>query len=322
MNWKTWIPLVLAVAFGLLAAKTARDVLLRGPRSAGAAETGRPRVVVARTDLAPGIALSDKDVRLAEISGDTVPAGSLRSVAEAIGRVLLRPVVKDQPVDESTLAPPGTAAGPQALVPPGMRAVTLEINEVSGVGGLVVPGSAVDVVCTINDGGRGKPVSRTIVENVRVLAIGQRLAGAPHDGEHAPAKSATLLVNPRQAEELELAASAGRTRLTLRGPLDGAVCGGSGVTLADLLGPAERLSAVAPPVETAPAPATRSAEQPQHTVAVLPPQTQPAQGPPVAKRHVVELISGGEATRLEFDPPSQQPATAATDQRDAPGAMP
>jgi len=322
MNWKTSIPLVLAVVFGLLAAKAARDLVLRSPRSAGAAEARGPRLVVARTDLSPGTALTEKHLRIMELPADQVPDRSFRSVAEAIGRVLLRPVFKDQPIDESLLAPPGTAAGPQALVPQGMRAVTIEINEVSGVGGLVVPGSTVDVVCTIPDDGGGRPVTRTIVQNVKVLAVGQRLAAASDDGETSLAKSATLLVTPRQAEEIELATNAGRTRLALRSPLDGAENAGGGVTLSDLFGLALR-PAGAPVAQVAHTPATRPSTPVIETAVALP-QTRPAESVRVrtVRRHTVELISGGQVTQVEFELPSSPPDAPREENHEASTAEP
>src|SRR4051812_42510317 len=111
-----------------------------------------------------------------------------------------------------------------------MRAMTLQVDEFSGVAGMLVPGCHVDVIAAIQ-GANGEPVARTIVQNVKVQAVGQKLTVAPpaaneqkkenaNEPAAEPTRSVTLLVTPEQAEGLELACSTGRPRLVLRSGRD------------------------------------------------------------------------------------------------------
>src|SRR5439155_10895400 len=166
----------------------------------------------------------------------------------------------------------------------------IEINEFSGVAGLLVPGCRVDVVSTLNDQETRHSVARTIVQNVKVLAVGQRLTvsnvgkkdEAAMSAEAAVAKSVTLLVKPREAEAIELASSSGRTRLVLRGSFDESIrSGGDGVSVAELLGSRPQISQ---PVIVEVQPTTKPVDP--TVVAVRP--TQYERLP--TRKHVVEFI--------------------------------
>src|SRR5690606_33654717 len=111
-------------------------------------------------------------------------------------------------------------AGLQALIPEGMRAITIEVNEFSGLAGMIRPGAIVDVMSTLQGSGEDA-MARTIVQGVRVTAVGQRVSALEEQDEEAgPARSVTLLVTPEQAEKIELAAVTSRPRLVLRSPAD------------------------------------------------------------------------------------------------------
>ena len=118
-------------------------------------------------------------------------------------------------------------------MPIGMRAVTVDINEMTGVAGYLVPGCHVDVIQTVRDDKSGLPVARTLTQNVKVTAVGQR--HNPQDGDGG-GHSVTLLVTPTQAELMELACSVGRPRFALRGGNDLALVDTKGLTLAELIG--------------------------------------------------------------------------------------
>src|SRR3954471_8506936 len=242
MNWKTWVPLIVAVVLGLIAAKVGRDMLVN--RKDSGTEGQLVRIVVAKRDIAPGHALEAADLTTAAFPPDSVPRGSFRQENELHGRVAALQVIQGQPMLDSFLAMTGAGSGAQAIVPPGMRAVPVEVNEFSGVAGLRVPGCRVDVVSTLPDQQTKISIARTIVQNVKVLAVGQKLtvnnAGAKNESamsaEAAVARSVTLLVKPREAEAIELCSSSGRTRLVLRGSFDKGLRQGEGVSVAELLG--------------------------------------------------------------------------------------
>jgi len=298
MNWKTWVPLIIAVILGLIAAKVGRDMLVN--RKDSGPEGQLVRIVIAKRDIAPGHTLDANDLIEAAFPPESVPKGSFRPGAELAGRVAATQVIQGQPLLDSFLAMTGSGAGAQAIVPPGMRAVTIEVNETSGVAGLLVPGCRVDVVSTLVDQQTKASIARTIVQNVKVLAVGQRLtvnnAGAKNESamsaEAAVARSVTLLVKPREAEAIDLASASGRTRLVLRGWFDeGVRQGGEGVSVAELLG--TRTQVVQQVVVEQPT--TRPVEQ---TTVVEHTQYEPQ---PQTRKHLVEFIRGTKLTRGEFE---------------------
>jgi len=297
MNWKTWVPLIIAVILGLIAAKVGRDMLVN--RHEGGPEGQLVRIVVAKRDIAPGHTLEAADLVEAAFPPESVPRGSFRASSEPAGRVAAIQVIQGQPVLDSFLAMTGSGAGAQAIVPPGMRAVTVEVNEFSGVAGLLVPGCRVDVVSTLPDQTTKASVARTIVQNVKVLAVGQRLtvnnAGAKNESamsaEAAVARSVTLLVKPREAEAIELCSSSGRTRLVLRGSFDEGTRQGESVSVADLLG--SRTQVVQPVIEK---PTTQPVEP---VVVAVQPEIELPQ--PQTRKHLVEFIRGTKLTRGEFE---------------------
>jgi pilus assembly protein CpaB len=286
MNWKTWIPFVLALALGLLAAKVGRDVILRSGKTAGPS-LKMEKVVILKTDLDPGHVIEEADIVLGDYPALNLPRTSFMKTQDVAGRVLMQGAVKGQLVLESMLAPIGAAGGPQALVPAGMRAISVEVNEVSGVAGLLAPGCYVDVVTTFpND---RNAIARTIVQNVRVMAVGQNVVMQQKKDSNealALARSVTLIVTPRDAEAIELSASAGRTRLVLRGAMDRTPSDPSGVTVAELLGPHANPTV---PVET-----TFPQTRPSDAVVSRPPEKE--------KRYrEVQVWNGSEVTTVKYE---------------------
>src|SRR3954471_2995321 len=287
MNWKTWVPLLVAIVFALAAAKAAHNWMLKN--KAAAAPAGHfVKVVVTKTDITPGSPLKPEDLTLAQIEADKAPATSFNSVDQVAGRVSEALMVKNQPVVEAMLAPTGSGSGLQALVPPGQRAITMEVNEFSGVAGLLQPGCRVDIIATINEDNNGGQVAKTIVQNVKVTAVGQRTTATAPEAPQNPGeltKSVTVLATLADAEAIELACSTGRPRLVLRGGRDTEVAMTSGITLGELRGSgrsADPFLAIAPPAPATQPPAGAPATQPPEVVA--------HRAPP---RRTVRMIKGG-----------------------------
>lgn len=293
MNAKTWAPLAVAIVLGTCAALIARKSLMNSRPSGPVVKT--VQVVVASAAVAPGHELTAEDVKLSPIPGQTLPEGMSSQTGELVGRVTLAPLVPGQPVLQGLLAPKGTSAGLQALIPSGMRAITIDVNESSSVAGLLMPGSRVDVVTTaITQDNPGKSNSRLIAQDLLVLAVGQRLSGAKPDGEKDSAVShtVTLLVTPHDAEALDLASAATRCRLVLRGSGDNAQSDEDPVTFVDLLGGGGASLLPVAPVQPVVAPTQNPTTQPTTMPAV--PQTF---DPP---RRVVTVILGSEEKRVTF----------------------
>ncbi len=298
MNWKVWTPLALAIVLGLVAAKIGRN-MIRHKDQPLSTQTW-VQVVVARQSLAPGQELHPQDLATIDLAGTHVPNGMFAVPADLIGRVLSAPLAQNQPVLESLLAPVGTNAGLQALVPAGMRTITIEVNEYSGLAGLLIPGCHVDVIATLQGDGKQEAISRTVVQNVRVTAVGPYLGNQASEDHNQLFKSVTLFVSPAQAEAIELACATGRPRLVLRGSRDSRPAETSGATLAQLRGTPEPLPAFAAVSTPVPAPVSPA------------PQTGPSVPAPAAVCRTIQVLRGGVESRVSFS----VPAAAAS----APGA--
>lgn len=217
MGAKIWVPLAVSVVLGLAAAMlTAR--VLHTPR--GSVATDASAVVVAARDIDPGTELSAEDLTTIKYPARAVPPEAVRDPQALVGRVTASPIFKGQLACDRLLVSAGTPAGLQSLVPPGMRAITLEVNEFSGVGGMLVPGEHVDVIANIRNEETKELAARTVVQDLQVLAVGRTL-GAAQDKNNpngaAIANNATLLVTPKQAQAIQLASQGARPWLVLRG---------------------------------------------------------------------------------------------------------
>jgi pilus assembly protein CpaB len=308
MNVRTWIPLIVAVALGITAAVVARKSILSRTQIV---RQETVKVVVAKTAIAPGESLTAEQLTTAPFPGSVPPPQSFSNPSELVGRVITAPMLVGQPFQESLLAARGASPGLAALIPTGLRAVTVDVTESGGVAGLLAPGSHVDVVSTtMNSENQNKTVTRTIVQNVTVIAVGQRLTThKPDDKEPQVSRTVTVLASPHDAETLDLASTVSRLRLVLRSNDDDDATADDGVMLAELRGNPET-----------PSPAGESIAQltpPPQVVLVNPPppQTQPSVfGKPTdeAPAHVMTVIAGNDERRILFSQPRPS-RTAVTD---------
>jgi pilus assembly protein CpaB len=178
-------------------------------------------VVVAAKEIEVATALRVDQLSVVQWPQDRTPKGGFATVEEAAGRVTVLPMGAGEPILEPKLAPKGTPAGMTALVTPGKRAMTVKVDEASGVAGFVVPNNRVDVVASINRGDFSKdPFARVVLENLRVLGTGQRIIEKQPDGKPLVVPTVTLEVNPVEGERLALAAQEGHLSLVLRSQKD------------------------------------------------------------------------------------------------------
>jgi pilus assembly protein CpaB len=217
---KLLIVLTLALATGGLAGYLALNHLQRQAIASPAPETrsGNVRLAVAARDLPLGSVLRTEDIRLLEWPGDVLPVGYAGSAADLVGRGLMAPVRTNEPLLSTKLADRDAGGGLPILIPEGMRAVSVRVDEVIAVAGYVTPGTRVDVLVTLSLD-NSATVTRVILQNVQALTAGQTIE---HDAEGKPqtVNVITLLVTPDNAERLTLAATQGRIQLALRGALD------------------------------------------------------------------------------------------------------
>jgi len=244
MRKQAIIPLAIGLIVGLAALKLGWDYLAK-VQGASKVPTGPvKKVVVAARPLDMGTLLAEKDLTVVDMPEDLVPADTTGDPKDFIGQSIKNAIAARMPVLKNMVGP-GT--GFRGVISEGYRAVTVKVNEYSGVAGLLKPGDRVDVVGTFSfRRGRGtQTVSKIVLQNVEVRAIGQEFHER-EDGKSSLSgklsRSVTMLVRPDQVERLQLAASKGKIRLALRGPFDDSSPMTQGITLAGLLsGPSDAL---------------------------------------------------------------------------------
>jgi pilus assembly protein CpaB len=187
-------------------------------KSSGGNEPGVD-VVVAANDLQVGSKVEDRDVRLVKAPASIVPPNYFKAKSQVLGRGVVLPIQRGEYFLPGKLAAENAGAGLPALIPPGMRAVSVRVNEVVAVAGFVGPGTRVDVLLTGNPAGGAEAQTTTVLENVAVIAAGTKLERSP-SGEAQNTPVITLLVSPEDAQKVTLASSQGHIQLALRNPVD------------------------------------------------------------------------------------------------------
>jgi len=175
--------------------------------------------VVAADDISVGDKIGMDDVKVVRFPEGSVPPGGFVHPSNVIGRGVIMPISKGEFILSNKLADAKAGSGLPSLIPNGMRAVSVRVNEVVSVAGFVTPGTRVDILLTGNPSNGGEPQTSTVLENVEVLATGQHLDRSA-GGEPQQTPVITLLVSPDDAQKLTLASTQGRIQLALRNPLD------------------------------------------------------------------------------------------------------
>jgi pilus assembly protein CpaB len=204
---------VLALALGFFASVSVYRNLQHG----GGNNDSGADVIVAANDLQVGARVEERDIRIIRIPASDLPPGAPRKRSDVIGHGVIIPISKGEFILPNRLAGENVSGLP-SLIPPGMRAVSVRVNEVVSVAGFVTPGTRVDVLLT-GTPGTGEQETTTVLQNVAVLASGHTLERSS-TGEAQNTAVITLLVTPDDAERLTLASSEGKIQLALRNPLD------------------------------------------------------------------------------------------------------
>jgi pilus assembly protein CpaB len=206
---------VLALALGTFAGLYAyKNLQSRG----GPSEPGVD-VIVAADDIQVGNKIEEHDVRIAKLPPGSLPASTYSKRSQVLGHGVVVPIAKGEFVLPSKLAAEEAGAGLPSLIPNGMRAVSVRVNDVVSVAGFVTPGTRVDVLLTGTPEGGNDQETTTVLQNVRVIASGHTLEHSA-TGEAQTAAVMTFLVSPDDAQRLTLASSQGHIQLALRSPLD------------------------------------------------------------------------------------------------------
>ncbi len=210
--------MIVAVLLGVAAAVVGYYGLTSMASQATAQRSANFRsVVVTATDLTFGVKLDRAMLRTVRYPKESVPEGAFATVDSVVGQTTKVFMSAREPVTAIKLSSRG--GGLSMLVRPSMRAASLEVNQVSGVSGFVLPGDRVDVLTTVDSRTATEDaVTRTVLQNIEVLAAGQKTE--QQDNKPITVQSVTLLVNPEGAETLALALHEGKIHLVLRNPED------------------------------------------------------------------------------------------------------
>jgi pilus assembly protein CpaB len=294
-NKRFFIVLVGALIFGVLAAVSVSKYL----SSAQAYTKNLNKVAVAKVAIPLGSKIIAEQIMVVQFPKESTPDGAFDTVEKLAGRVAIVNIGAREPITESRLAAEGTAAGLSAIIPEGYRAMTVKVDDAAGISGFIQPGTLVDVVVTIDPEGnsRQNPISKIVLQNIKVLASGQNIDKPENEREANSVKAVTLQVTPEQAEKLALAATEGKLQLVMRSQIDQGDEETPGVNKRNLLGGDRAL-----PV---PEPGSLKSEQPKSEARPArrgsvskPAATTPAPQP--APRTQVEMIEGAKKRNVEF----------------------
>lgn len=295
-NKRFLVVLVGALMFGVLAAVTVSKYLSR----AQAFSRNLNNVAVAKVQIPIGSKIVAEQIMVVHFPKESTPDGAYDSVEKLAGRVAVVNIAAREPITEARLAPEGTAAGLSAVIPEGYRAMTVKVDDAAGISGFIQPGTMVDVVVTIDPAeanSRQNPVSKIVLQNIKVLASGQNIDKPENEREANSVKAVTLQVTPEQAEKLALASAEGKLQLVMRNQIDQGDEQTPGVNKRNLLG-----GDVAKP---APEPGSLKSEQPKSESRPVR-RSAPAQKPAAAPapqptpRTSVEMIEGAKKRAVEF----------------------
>ncbi|HYX40108.1 MAG TPA: Flp pilus assembly protein CpaB [Pyrinomonadaceae bacterium] len=298
-NKRLVVVLAGAVVFGLVAAVSVSRYL----SSAQAYTKNLNNVVVAKVDIPAGTKVVAEQLETVQFPSNAMPNGVFETPDKLVGRVAIVQIAAREPVTDYKLAAEGSAGGLSAVIPEGYRAMTVKVDDVVGVSGFIMPGALVDVVVVINPTEQQQnPISKIVLQNIKVLANGQNIDRPKNDREPESVKAVTLQVTPDQAEKLALASTEGKLQLVMRNSTDQDDEKTQGVDKRILLG-GEHAGLV-------PDPGSMKSEQPKPPMPVV--RAAPRIAPPVREvvkpatpaapppRASVEVIEGAKKRNVDF----------------------
>ena len=260
--------LLLSLALALLVSGLCTWMVGRRMKASATQHTPIARYVSPSHALEPGAVVKREDTDLIEWPGSAPVEGAFSRVEDLLGREVLFPLAKGQPILDRDLSAPGSGTGLASKIPDGMRAVALRSDEIVGVAGFLIPGSHLDVLVTYRPAGAAEPMTATVLENAVVIAAGHQLEPDPQ-GKISDVTVVTLLLTAEQSQRAVLASNQGSIHFVLRNGGDAGRAASAPALLSQL---------AAQPVAAAPA-APRTAVR--------------ATAAPAPVRHEIETVLAG-----------------------------
>lgn len=218
MNYETrknvWL-IIVALAFAALAAWLATRWMQTRMEAMDPNKLTLSNVVIATRDIPLGQRIQKADIRVGRAITTSIPPDAFTKTESVIGHVSKSTLFSGEVLIDRRLSKYVGGSALAAVLEPGMRAVTVRVDDVIGVGGFVLPENRVDVVATFQQGNSYQ--AETILQDIRVLAVDQR--SDPGSNEPLLVRAVTLEVTPQGAEKIAVAEQRGRIQLTLLNPM-------------------------------------------------------------------------------------------------------
>jgi pilus assembly protein CpaB len=300
-KYRSFIMFGIAIFLALIVTVLIINWLQTKTKTKEAAPLETQEVAIAKVDLQWGTTLTKEVIDRKSFLKGSLPPGTFSDESALVGRVLISPVKANEPILESRLAPTSIrTGGVAAVVSPKKRAVAVKVDKVIGVAGFIHPNNRVDVLVTLNPEKAKTGMTKTVLENILVLAAGPELEAKGKEEKQSPVDVVTLEVSPEEAEKLALAATEGRILLVLRNFSDTEEVLTKGMTIPVLLA---SYSGSSPGTETKPAPARavvrRSPAPSKAPAPVVEQKVKEEKEKP--KPYVVEVIKGSKISEVKFE---------------------
>lgn len=241
-----------------------------------ASRTKELQYIVTARKMSAGEVLKNEDLAQKNWPASVPLTGAHVQTSEVVGRILLYPLAAGEPVQDDQLAPAGSGIGLTTKIPSGLRALSLRSDEIVGVAGFLNPGVHVDVLVTYVSTTSAEPITSIVLQNVEVLAVGQKMDADPK-GKPTPVGVVTLLVSPQDAEKAVLASAQGKVHFVLRNDSDSQPSNVAPVLMSEL--------------------SQHESPAPRRKVEVV--QKAPTPAPPPTK-YSIEIVAGDSTTRETF----------------------
>ena len=236
-KWKTIAPIVISIVIAVTGSVFIYKWinLKTAPKEVVKVESEAVPIAVAAVDLQWGTQLKPEMIKTAPFLKESLPEGYFTRTADLNNRVVIASIKKGEPVVEHRLAPISIkTGGVSAVLESGKRAVAVKGDKVIGISGFVNPGNRVDVLVTLRDPKTKLDKTKTVLENIPVLATGTQIQ-KNEKGEPVPVDVYTLEVTVEEAETLALAASQGKLQFALRNITDAKPVLTKGTTISQTL---------------------------------------------------------------------------------------
>lgn len=224
------VALLLGLSASMLAVKILASKQMRQTKAEPAKKIEVNQLMVAAKDLALGTVISAEDIQLSTWPKKLIPRTAFSKSEDLIGKVVQAQIFAGEPVTEQRVAAQGSSKGLGVLIPPGMRAMTVEVDEELGASGFFRAGTKIDIIATGRPKGDEK-FTKIVLQDIQILSM----SGEEGSSRKTPKTIVTMAIKPEDAEKLALALNEGKIHMIVRNALDEKKVATAGVSATELL---------------------------------------------------------------------------------------